>query len=255
MQNSVPIVSVITVVYNGLDEFKVTLASVKGQTYKAIEFVVIDGGSKDGTAEFIKENASAFHYWKSEKDRGIYDAMNKGIQAATGDYLLFLNAGDTFYNNLVIEQIFQGLVDTPDIIYSDTLLVDEGYKEIGLRSEETTRRLPKVLNLKALKRGMVVCHQSILSKREITPRYSLDYPLAGDYEWLLRLVKASKTIQLVPTIIARYKVGGVSKKREKQSLKERWIIMQRFYGFIPTLIIHIGIAFQVIPFLFKKRQA
>lgn len=250
-----PKVSVITVVFNGLEEFKVTFQSVLNQTYKSIEFVVIDGASKDGTLEFIAANADKINFWKSEKDKGIYDAMNKGIEAATGDYLLFLNAGDTFYSSTTLEVIFKQIQGLPDIIYSDTLLVDEAYNEIGLRSVETTRKLPGNLNLFALKRGMVVCHQSILSKRKITPKYSLSFPLAGDYEWLLRLVKASTTSICVPEIISRYKVGGLSKKREKQSLQERWNIMHQFYGLLPTIFIHIGIAFKVIPFLFKKRVA
>jgi len=122
-----PKFSIITVNYNNLEGLKKTVESVKNQTYQKFEYIVIDGGSYDGSLEFIKDNESLLDYWVSEPDSGVYQAMNKGIKKASGEYLLFLNSGDHFYNDEVLEKNHKAIKDS-DIIYFD-LQVVEGDKK------------------------------------------------------------------------------------------------------------------------------
>ncbi|ROT05017.1 glycosyltransferase, partial [Muribaculaceae bacterium Isolate-104 (HZI)] len=110
-------ISVVTVCYNAADSIEQTMLSVLNQSYPYIEYIVIDGGSTDGTVDIIKKYADRLAYWVSEPDKGIYDAMNKGIAAATGSYINFMNSGDSFYDNRVVEAIFKDGCDSADIIY------------------------------------------------------------------------------------------------------------------------------------------
>ena len=125
--NNQPLISVITVSYNAASIIEQTILSVINQTYSNIEYIIIDGGSTDGTIDVIKKYQSKISYWISEPDKGIYDAMNKGIKIATGDWINFMNCGDSFYTNQIIEEIFCTPKDKYDVIYGNTnLLLPEG---------------------------------------------------------------------------------------------------------------------------------
>ena len=119
-------ISVVTVCYNAADTIEKTILSVLNQTYHDIEYIIIDGGSTDGTVEIIRKYADKIAYWVSEPDKGIYDAMNKGIEVATGEWINFMNAGDRFYKSDVIKLIFDNMncYDDVDIIYGDSLEED-----------------------------------------------------------------------------------------------------------------------------------
>ena len=165
------LVSVITVGFNDPQGLEKTILNVAAQTYPHIEHIIIDGAYKDSTTDVIKKHQDKISYWISEPDRGLYDAMNKGLKAATGDFLWFMNAGDLIYSENTTEQILGGQDDLADIYYGDTMIVDSNYKEVGLRR----LRPPVQLTWKSFQKGMLVCHQAILVRRELADMYDERY--------------------------------------------------------------------------------
>ncbi len=229
-------ISVITVVYNGAYLLEQTIKSVISQTYPTIEYIIIDGYSNDGTIAIIKKYEKNISFWTSEKDNGIYDAMNKGLKKATGDYVIFMNAGDMFYSNNTIEQIPFEKNQNADVFYGDTVIIDENTgKELGLRR----KKLPKNLTWKHYKKGMVVCHQSILVKKSIAGNFNIRYQLSADVDWVIIVLKKSRKIIYTNTIISRFLGGGVSRKYQKRSLLERFIILRNHFGIIQTIFSHV----------------
>lgn len=232
-------ISIITVTHNNLSGLKKTLSSIKEGPW---EIIIIDGNSRDGTVPFLQKQTISSLKWVSEPDNGIYDAMNKGLKMASGQYVIFMNAGDTFTTQDTLYQILEAITaDHPDIIYSETQLVDDGYNIQGTRSQLTTKTLPPQLNKNTLRLGMVVCHQSIIVKRNIAPLYITDN-LSADYDWLLKAVEKANNCLLLPIPIAHYLMGGTSKRRLFSSLKDRLKIMLDHYGIIGTAYNHILIA-------------
>jgi len=245
-----PVVSIITVVYNDFSGLKKTLQSINNQTYKNIEHIIIDGASTDGTVDLIREYQDNIHYWISEPDEGLYDAMNKGLEAANGDFVWFMNAGDLFHQDDTTEKIISLGSGNVDIYYGDTMIVDENYNEVGLRR----LRPPKKLDWKSFKKGMLVCHQSILIKRTLADQYDRRYKHSADFDWVIKALKKTDSIVNTNLIIASFLDGGHSKQNIKPSLKERFHSMRRHYGFLPTLISHIPIAFRFFRFYSKERR-
>jgi glycosyltransferase involved in cell wall biosynthesis len=227
-------VSIITVTYNCRSLLEKTIKSIGLQTFTDFEHVVIDGKSTDGTVDVIVENLSRIAYWVSEPDRGIYDAMNKGLEAATGDYVIFLNAGDTFYENTSLEKIPFDQYPDAGIFYGETMILDKDGNPVGLRR----KKLPHNLNWKHFKRGMVVCHQSVLVKRTIAPQYNLVYKYAADIDWVLNALKSSESAVFTGSIISNFIEGGVSSQKQKESLAERFRIMRHHFGLRATLASH-----------------
>lgn len=234
--------SIITIAFNCAFDLEATVKSVLNQTFRDFEYIVIDGGSKDGSLEVIKKYESAISKWVSEPDNGIYDAMNKGLKMATGEYVLFMNAGDTFYASDSLSKVSFSQNPDADIFYGEALSVDEEGKELGLRP----KKLPHKLNWKHFKRGMVVCHQSFIVRRTLAPAYNLHYQLSADVEWVLRCLKDSNQTVFTGTIISRFLEGGASKKRHSESLKERFIIMQAYFGLTTTILSHIRFVFGTV---------
>ncbi|MFM1913488.1 MAG: putative glycosyltransferase [Bacteroidota bacterium] len=233
-----PLLSIITVTYNAEKLLEGTILSVIGQEIKRdYEFILIDGKSTDRTLEIAKKYANHFALIHSEKDAGIYDAMNKGIQFSTGQYLLFLNAGDHL-NEDVLAEILDKLKTSPDVLYSDTINVNAQYLEIGLRSIVGPHALPKKLSWKDYQKGMVVCHQSFISKKDLSPKFDLTFRLSSDQDWCIKVLKNSKNIQLLNKPISKYLIEGISTKYWKQSLSERFWIYVKHFGFFTTLFNH-----------------
>ncbi|WP_346862603.1 glycosyltransferase family 2 protein [uncultured Draconibacterium sp.] len=228
-------ITVITISYNCASDLEDTIKSVVNQTFKEIEYIVVDGGSKDDTGEVLKKYNCKISKWISEPDYGIYDAMNKGLKMATGDYIIFMNAGDTFFEDESLGKISFDKFPNADIFYGETLMISEEGKELGLR----TKKLPHNLNWKHFKRGMVVCHQAFVMKRIKAPEYNLRYKLSADVEWVLKCLKESKQIIYTETILARFLEGGASKKRHSESLQERFQIMKTYFGLFSTILSHI----------------
>ncbi|MFL5764361.1 MAG: glycosyltransferase family 2 protein [Bacteroidia bacterium] len=243
-----PKISIITVVYNAHALIERTVRSVLSQDWNNIEYIIIDGGSSDGTLEIAEKYSSQIALIHSGKDNGIYDAMNKGLKDATGDYVLFLNAGDTFYSKDVIRRVFAN--GEADVYYGNTAIVDSQENIIG------DRRLtpPEVLNWRSLRFGMCVSHQSFIARRKICEPYDLDYKVSSDIDWVIRVLKKSGRILNIQGYISCFLEGGVSNRRRKKALGERFRIMSRHYGFFRTLVNHIYILLRYPFHRFTRRS-
>ena len=220
-------ISIITIVYNNARDIEYTITSVLNQSYSNIEYIIIDGASTDGTLAIVNKYKNDIDLIVSEKDNGIYDAMNKGLALATGEYVLFLNSGDELYNAHTLQTVIEK-GNHADIIYGETKLIDEQRAVIGDRRHQA----PESFDWQSFRYGMNICHQAIYIKRDITSPYDLHY----------------QTTQNVNTYVARYLVGGMSQKRHRQSLSERYDIFKKHYGTINNWINHIIIAFRLIAY-------
>lgn len=202
------VLSIITINLNNRTGLAGTLASVFAQRFSGFEYIVIDGGSTDGSRELVEQHADRIHYWVSEKDRGIYDAMNKGIAAAHGEYLIFLNSGDSFTDATTLERCMQHIAHDPaaDILYAD-------YYEVGHPDREPARyRYPVNFTLRELKKH-IPCQQASLVKsavfKDIGP-FPLRYRIASDYWMFLKSFLAGKKFVYMDFVMARYHVHGLS---------------------------------------------
>jgi len=245
--------SIITITYQAEQFLERTIQSILEQGYRsAIEYVIVDGASTDGTLALIQTYQKDIDQVISEKDRGIYDAMNKGLQVVNGEYVLFLNAGDTFASQNTLEHILKALDSDPDVLVGDAMFVDMLGQEIGLRSVVTPHRIPAKLTWKSFKRGMVICHQSFIVKRDLAPRFNVEYQLSSDIDWEIKCLKLSHKTNQLSEPICRYLMGGASVQNLKKSWTERFQVMQSHFGFIPTLLAHGWIILRGVGFAFKK---
>ncbi len=235
-----PKLSVITIVYNNARDIERTTLSVLNQTYTNIEYIIVDGLSTDGTLDIIKKYRDKISKLISEKDDGIYDAMNKGLALATGDHVLFMNSGDEFYSQDTVAHVFAS-AENADIYYGETEMIDTNGKSLGQRRHKS----PENFTWRSFKHGMSISHQAIYVKRAIVEPFNRKYELSADIDWILNAAKKAKTIVNTHQYVAKYLVGGMSKARHRQSLSERFDIMKRYYGLVPTLFNHIIIAFNL----------
>lgn len=243
-----PALTVITVVYNNVKHIKRTLLSVINQTYKNIEYIVVDGASTDGTLEIINQYSNKITTIISEKDDGIYYAMNKGLALAKGDFVLFMNSGDEIYDLTTVEKIF--LLPYANIYYGETLMINDDLNIIGQRRHKS----PKKLTIDSFKYGMSVSHQAILIKTQLTQPYNTHFKLSADIDWILNALKKAKTVTNTNMYLAKYLVGGMSKTKHWQSLKERFLIFKTYFGLLPTLFNHSIIAFKLSVYWLKNQK-
>jgi glycosyltransferase involved in cell wall biosynthesis len=236
-----PVLSVITIVYNNVRDIERTMLSVINQRYVPVEYIIVDGLSTDGTLDVIAKYRVKVSKLISEKDKGIYDAMNKGLAAATGDYVIFMNSGDEFYDNETVARVFLTRPDA-DIYYGETEMINSRLESLGCRRHKA----PDNFTWRSFKYGMSVSHQAIYIRRNITEPYDTRYQLSADIDWIIRAARKAQSIVKVEGYVAKYLVGGMSKARHKQSLKERFDIMKHYYGLIPTLFNHAVIACNLI---------
>jgi glycosyltransferase involved in cell wall biosynthesis len=244
-----PTLSVITVVYNNVNDIELTMHSVINQTYPDIQYILIDGLSTDGTLDVIDKYKSHISKLISEKDAGIYDAMNKGLAIATGNYVIFMNSGDEFYEPDTVERVFTTAPDA-DIYYGETEMINNAGESLGQRRHKA----PDQFTWRGFKYGMSISHQAIYIRRSLTEPYDSQYQLSADIDWIIRAAKKAKKIVNVNRYVARYLVGGMSKAKHRQSLQERFDIMKRYYGLIPTLFNHVIIAFNLSWYWLKNRR-
>lgn len=240
-----PKFSIITVTYNAASVITPTLQSIAAQRYRNIEFLLIDGGSTDNTVEVARNSGVEIATLISERDKGLYDAMNKGIARATGDYLCFLNAGDSFHSPDVLQQMVDAIADKqelPDILYGETAEVDEERRFVRMRRLQA----PEKLNWRSFRHGMLVCHQAFFAKRTIAPMYDLNYRLSADVDWCIRVMKVSKDIVNTHIIIVDYLQNGLSLQHHRASLIERFRIMAKHYGVIQTTLRHMWFVIRVV---------
>ncbi len=244
-----PTLSVITIVYNNVRDVERTMLSVLGQTYKNIEYIIVDGLSTDGTLDVIDKYRDRISKLISEKDKGIYDAMNKGLDIATGDYVIFMNSGDEFYDHDTVTAVFAS-ADDADIYYGETEMIDDTGQSLGQRRHQA----PAAFTWRDFKYGMSISHQAIYIRCSLAEPYDNRYQLSADIDWIIRAAKKSQKIVNVNRYVAKYLVGGMSKKRHRQSLQERFEIMKRYYGLIPTIFNHVVIAFNLGWYWLKNKR-
>ena len=231
-----PLFSIITVTFNAEKTVGTTLRSVDAQTFTDFEHLIIDGASADGTLALLRDNPSPRRTVASEPDNGIYDAMNKGISAAKGKYLVFLNAGDAFHSPATLADIARAieLNDTPGVVYGQTQLVDSR----GRRVADRHLTAPPELDYRSFAQGMVVCHQAFIALARIVPLYDLRYRFSADYDWCIQCLQHSRKNVLVPQTIIDYLDEGITTANHRASLRERFRIMCYYYGTLPTLLRH-----------------
>ena len=247
--------SIITCTFNAQDVLQRTLDSVAQQTYKNIEHLIIDGVSRDETLSMAhayeaKINSSSEPYSikiVSERDKGLYDAMNKAIQLASNDYIVFMNAGDTFKDIDTLQTIASSVKEgelLPGVLYGDTDIVDMEGKFLRKRHLQT----PQTLTSKSFKRGMLVCHQAFYALTSIakTTPYDLQYRFSADVDWCIRIMKKSeeehRSLRNVNAIVANFLDGGLTTANHRASLKERFRVMCHHYGCITTTFMHLWFA-------------
>lgn len=237
--NMYPKISIITVVRNDAEGLEATLDNLEQLRYENLEVIVIDGASTDSTPRVAAAHMHLIAHYVSEPDRGIYDAMNKGLRVATGEYVWFVNAGDKVVDFDALHRLFVNDVSLADIYYGDTRIVSSEGEILGLRRKP----LPDTLTVNSLKRGMVVCHQSFVVRREIAPLYNLKYRYSSDVQWIIDCLKAAETVCNTHAVLSEFRLGGATTAHRKDSLIERWRIMCRTFGFFTTFFAHIHFIF------------
>ncbi len=231
-----PLFSIITVTYNAADTLPATIESVRRQTCNLYEHLIIDGDSSDGTIEIARRNLHPLMRFRSAADRGIYDAMNKGLAEATGDYVIFLNAGDTFHSPDTLQRIADTIMceDYPGVVYGQTDIVDADRRRIGPRHLTA----PEQLSLQSFADGMVVCHQAFVALRQITSPYNLKFRFSADFDWCIRVLQHSRRNVLIPEVLIDYLNEGTTTRNRFKSLRERFNIMCYYYGVRSTVSRH-----------------
>lgn len=203
--------TIVTVCYNAVRDIEKTIQSVLSQKYLNLEYIVIDGNSTDGTVEIIDKYSSKITTWISEPDKGIYDAMNKGINLATGDYINFMNAGDTFYDDNVLCKI-ASLDLLEDVVYGDAIMITELY---------TFHQVPKSLSL--FKKTLPFCHQSSFTKAKLLKQFKFDlsYTSAADYNLMYQLWIRNFDFRYIPIEVSIFDArDGFSATHKKKVYKE-----------------------------------
>ena len=242
-----PKFSVITVCYNAEATIEDTIQSVISQTYHHVEYIIVDGASKDRTMDIVNRYREHIAIIVSERDKGLYDAMNKGIGLATGDYLCFLNAGDSFHEDDTLQQMVHSIhtPQLPDVLYGETELVDHEGHFLRMRRLSA----PEVLIWKSFRQGMLVCHQAFFPRRNLVMPYDLRYRFSADFDWCIKIMKKSKVLHNTHLTLIDYLAEGMTTRNHKASLKERFRIMTRHYGWTSTLAFHLWF---VLRLLLKK---
>jgi glycosyltransferase involved in cell wall biosynthesis len=237
-------ISVITITYNAARTLQRTLDSVLRQTYPHVEHLIIDGASKDDTVHIAEQYKAASRHEviiQSEPDKGLYDAMNKGLQRATGDYVVFLNAGDSFYALDTLECVVKAIgSQSAAVVYGDTAITDSEGRFLHLRRH----RPPKTLTWRSFKQGMLVCHQAFYARLDIARQfpYNLKYRHSADVDWCIRIMKEADRLGLplvnANAIVANFEEGGDTTQHHRDSLFERFHVMATHYGYIQTFLLH-----------------
>lgn len=218
-----PYFSVITVCFNAINTLPGTYDSLFGQVGADYEWIVIDGASTDGTEEWIQKNKHLISAFISEKDAGIYDAMNKGVSLAKGDLLFFLNADDAFCDEFVLQDVARAFAENPTV----TLLYGNAIYQSGKRKRQ--RRFHWVT-----RRNLVygdLCHQAVFARRELFEKvggFNLDYPINADYDWILRVFNSGESIKYIDRYIALFTEGGFHTRNPEEQRRERMIVKRKY---------------------------
>lgn len=246
-------ISLVTITFQAADVIEPTLDSVMRQTYENVEHIIIDGASTDATLDKVHEYKKRSDEEEnghsvtivSEPDRGIYDAMNKGLARATGEYVCFLNAGDRLPEADTLEKVAAvamgaGDGDMPGVVYGDTDIVDANGRFLYHRRLSP----PKNLSWRSFRQGMLVCHQAFYARTDVAKgvTYDMRYRFSADVDWCIRVMKEveRRRLDLTPVnaVVAHYLEEGQTTRNHKASLKERFRVMAHHYGWFSTVVMH-----------------
>ena len=213
-----PLMSIVTVVFNGKEHIEKTINSIINQTYPKIEYIIIDGGSTDGTVDIIRNYEHSISYWVSEPDKGISDAFNKGIKLATGDYINFQGDGDGFVDETSLEKVVNEIGNRRPLLVSAKIRrIDEDGKTLYISKQ------PKKFSKKSLLFKMSLPHQGVFVHRDFFNQYGLfdlNNTYCMDYEHLLRAYKKFPEVLLVSDVIANWRADGLGNGKTKEILAE-----------------------------------
>lgn len=258
-----PKFTIATVTYNAAALIECTIESIESQDYPQVEHIIIDGNSQDETLtliqHYLERNSISEHRHelivRSEPDEGLYDAMNKALQLATGDYILFLNAGDTLHSPTTLSQLAEQILahstekNRPAVVYGHTDLVDENGSFLRHRRLVPSRQL----NWRHFRSGMLVCHQSFMALTSLAQQFPYAdkrYRYSADFDWCIRIMREAER-QHLPLLAACEPDGelsvisnflhsddGTTRQHHQASLWERFSIMVRHYGPLTTCALH-----------------
>ena len=251
--------SVVTITYNAAAVLRPTLDSVMMQDYPNVEHLIIDGASTDETLAIAKayqkqsDEAENGHVVKiqSEPDKGLYDAMNKGLRLATGDYIVFMNAGDRFPEADTLDKVMLAAVvgdgeERPAVLFGNTDIIDDKGNFLYHRRLSP----PERLTWRSFRYGMVVCHQAFYARIDIARSlpYDTTFRYSADVDWCIRVMKEGERQHLllrnIHAVVANYMEEGQTTIHHKDSLKERFEVMRRHYGLLTTVLLHAWFAFR-----------
>jgi glycosyltransferase involved in cell wall biosynthesis len=222
-----PLISVVTVVRNNAEGIRATIESVVGQRFAGVEYIVIDGASTDGTLEIIREYADRITVIISEKDTGIYNAMNKGIRLAKGEYINFMNSGDVFADLSVAEKVSPLLVEKNDIVYGNVIVKKHG--------EPLEKPAPDVLKIM---HHIPFCHQSTFSKRTLMQQYEFDekYKMSADLKFFKQCFLSGRHFAKANIPVCIFNLQGVSNHNRAAGLRENIAIINELDRFTQKII-------------------
>ena len=227
-----PTLSIITVVLNAKQDLQETLESIFKQTFIQFELIIIDGGSTDGTLDVIDRYKHVIKTYISEPDKGIYDAMNKGLSHASGDWITFLNAGDTYVDPNRLDRVFKGPLDNIQFIYGDMFLLDAHGKKVRyLKAEPLTKF--------SITKGMIACHQAMFVRRQTCPSYRMDLRYQGDLDWVMSILHqlSPDNIRYIAHDIVYFKSGGFSDQTIFKQLQEHLYLIVSRYGLMTLFLV------------------
>jgi glycosyltransferase involved in cell wall biosynthesis len=222
------LLSIVTINYNNAEGLKKTIESIINQTFKEFQYVIIDGGSTDDSFAVIDNHKNAIDFWVSEKDKGIYNAMNKGIVAATGDYLLFVNSGDYLKDSKVIENCIHFFEDDADFISGNLEYIDNSGKLF-------VRKHPEKLSFSYLV-SKTLSHPSTFIKRSLFVKYGLyneNLKIVSDWEFFFKTIALNgASFKSINVIITHFDMNGISSLQNELNLQEREIVIKMY---LPTV--------------------
>jgi glycosyltransferase involved in cell wall biosynthesis len=221
-----PLVTVVTVVFNAAETLERTICSIVNQSYDNIEYIIIDGGSTDGSVDIIKKCGDFVDYWVSELDDGIYDAMNKGVARAGDGWVIFMNAGDVFFSDNTLANLMENITGDPDVVYGN----------VQVNRNSTYSKIINAKNIRIPLFGMPCCHQSMLIKSCVLKKYPYDlkFSIAADFDNLCHMVTGGRAIQQIDETISKITAGGVSDVSRVKVYEQYQTISERYFGVSAT---------------------
>lgn len=219
MSSHTPLVTVVTVTFNAGNLLEETISSIISQDYPNIEYIIIDGGSQDNTLNIIDAYQDHIHYWISEPDKGIYDAMNKGITKANGEWINFMNAGDTFFSRTTISEISHNFSLEYDLIAGDIQYHDNG--EVNYCSAK---------GLELANHSMFCHHQALFTRTRVMKdlRFNATFRIAGDYDFVMRCLQNGKSFKFIDLLVAKFASGGAAETNKIEGKIENLFIQSKY---------------------------